>query len=67
MVYAAGINLVFKLAGSIAVVMTFFFYPQGEKLLKTGIDDLKIATKRYAKKQEKWVMNRLIRRSDRQV
>ncbi|XP_017881069.1 tRNA dimethylallyltransferase-like [Ceratina calcarata] len=40
---------------------------KGEELLKKGIDDLKLVTKRYAKKQEKWIMNRLIRRSDRQV
>lgn len=40
---------------------------QGEELLKKGIEDLKLVTKRYARKQEKWVTNRIIRRSDRQV
>ncbi|KYN33429.1 tRNA dimethylallyltransferase, mitochondrial [Trachymyrmex septentrionalis] len=40
---------------------------KGKKLLQQGIDDLKLVTRRYAKRQDKWVMNRLIRRSDRQV
>ncbi|KAM0733617.1 tRNA dimethylallyltransferase [Formica fusca] len=40
---------------------------KGKKLLQQGIDDLKLVTRRYAKKQNKWVMNRLIRRGDRQV
>ncbi|XP_076671668.1 tRNA dimethylallyltransferase isoform X4 [Andrena cerasifolii] len=40
---------------------------KGQELLKQGISDLKLVTKRYAKKQERWVMNRLLRRSDRQV
>ncbi|XP_032681041.1 tRNA dimethylallyltransferase [Odontomachus brunneus] len=40
---------------------------QGKKLLQQGIDDLKLVTRRYARRQDKWVMNRLIRRSDRQV
>ncbi|EFN89176.1 tRNA isopentenyltransferase, mitochondrial [Harpegnathos saltator] len=40
---------------------------KGEKLLKQGIEDLKLVTRRYAKKQDQWVMNRLIRRDDRQV
>lgn len=40
---------------------------QGKKLLQQGIDDLKLITRRYSKKQNKWVMNRLIRRGDRQV
>ncbi|XP_060815829.1 tRNA dimethylallyltransferase isoform X2 [Bombus pascuorum] len=40
---------------------------KGQELLRQGIDDLKIVTKRYAKKQEKWIQNRLLRRSDRQV
>lgn len=42
-------------------------YAQSKKLLQQGIDDLKLVTRRYAKKQDKWVMNRLIRRDDRQV
>ncbi|KAL0107320.1 hypothetical protein PUN28_015696 [Cardiocondyla obscurior] len=40
---------------------------KGKKLLQQGIDDLKLVTRRYAKRQDKWVMNRLIRRDDRQV
>ncbi|CAL7940787.1 unnamed protein product [Xylocopa violacea] len=40
---------------------------KGEKLLQQGIDDLKLVTKRYAKRQEKWIKNRLIRCADRQV
>ncbi|XP_043264832.1 tRNA dimethylallyltransferase isoform X2 [Colletes gigas] len=40
---------------------------KGQKLLQQGIDDLKLVTKRYAKKQRKWIMNRMIRRNDRQV
>ncbi|KAG5335048.1 MOD5 dimethylallyltransferase, partial [Acromyrmex charruanus] len=40
---------------------------KGKKLLQQGIDDLKLVTRRYAKRQDKWVMNRLIRRGDRQV
>ncbi|XP_011874387.1 PREDICTED: tRNA dimethylallyltransferase, mitochondrial isoform X2 [Vollenhovia emeryi] len=40
---------------------------KGKKLMEQGIDDLKLVTRRYAKRQEKWVMNRLIRRGDRQV
>ncbi|XP_011691271.1 PREDICTED: tRNA dimethylallyltransferase, mitochondrial-like [Wasmannia auropunctata] len=40
---------------------------KGKKLLQQGIDDLKRVTRRYAKRQDKWVMNRLIRRGDRQV
>lgn len=43
------------------------FHLQGQELLQRGIDDLKMVTKRYAKKQQKWIMNRLLRRSDRQV
>ncbi|KAK1136795.1 hypothetical protein K0M31_001331 [Melipona bicolor] len=40
---------------------------KGQELLRKSIEDLKTVTKRYAKKQEKWIQNRLIRRSDRQV
>ncbi|CAK9814313.1 tRNA dimethylallyltransferase [Anthophora plagiata] len=40
---------------------------KGKELLEKGITDLKQVTRRYSKKQEKWVMNRIIRRSDRQV
>ncbi|XP_017753987.1 PREDICTED: tRNA dimethylallyltransferase, mitochondrial-like [Eufriesea mexicana] len=40
---------------------------KGQELLQKGIDDLKLVTKRYARKQEKWIMNRLVLRKDRQV
>uniref|UniRef100_A0ABD2WEZ9 U1-type domain-containing protein n=1 Tax=Trichogramma kaykai TaxID=54128 RepID=A0ABD2WEZ9_9HYME len=40
---------------------------QGQKLLGEGIELLKIATRQYARRQNKWVKNRLLRRSDRQV
>ncbi|XP_043594693.1 tRNA dimethylallyltransferase isoform X2 [Bombus pyrosoma] len=40
---------------------------KGQELLQKGIDDLKLVTKRYARRQEKWIRNRLVRRSDRQV
>lgn len=43
------------------------FYLKGQELLQKGIDDLKMVTKRYARRQEKWIRNRLLRRSDRQV
>ncbi|OXU29492.1 hypothetical protein TSAR_015845 [Trichomalopsis sarcophagae] len=42
-------------------------FQQGQKLLKEAIENLKIATRRYARRQHKWVRNRLIRRVDRQV
>ncbi|XP_033206717.2 tRNA dimethylallyltransferase isoform X1 [Bombus vancouverensis nearcticus] len=40
---------------------------KGQELLQKGIDDLKMVTKRYARRQERWIRNRLLRRSDRQV
>nr|XP_031828956.1 tRNA dimethylallyltransferase isoform X2 [Nomia melanderi] len=40
---------------------------KGQELLQKGIDDLKLVTKRYARTQERWIRNRMIRRSDRQV
>ncbi|RLU19149.1 hypothetical protein DMN91_009507 [Ooceraea biroi] len=40
---------------------------KGKQLLQQGLDNLKLYTKRYSRKQTKWVMNRLIRRGDRQV
>ncbi|XP_076291940.1 tRNA dimethylallyltransferase [Lasioglossum baleicum] len=40
---------------------------KGQELLQEGIDNLKLVTERYAKTQGKWVRNRIIRRSDRQV
>ncbi|XP_076648271.1 tRNA dimethylallyltransferase isoform X2 [Halictus rubicundus] len=36
-------------------------------LLEEGIDNLKLASAKYARTQAKWVRNRMIRRSDRQV
>ncbi|XP_024937608.1 tRNA dimethylallyltransferase isoform X2 [Cephus cinctus] len=38
----------------------------GKKLLQQGIDDLKLVTRRYARKQQRWVLNRFVRRADRQ-
>ncbi|KAL2718652.1 tRNA dimethylallyltransferase isoform X2 [Vespula squamosa] len=40
---------------------------KAETLLKRGLDDLKMVTKRYANNQQKWIRNRLMRRADRQV
>ncbi|XP_053982147.1 tRNA dimethylallyltransferase isoform X2 [Hylaeus volcanicus] len=40
---------------------------KGQELLQQSIDFLKLVTKRYAKKQVKWITNRLIRRNDRQT
>ncbi|XP_043282975.1 tRNA dimethylallyltransferase isoform X2 [Venturia canescens] len=40
---------------------------KGEQLLKQGIDDLKMVTRRYARRQQRWIMNRFIRRIDRPV
>ena len=36
-------------------------------MLQESIEALKAVTKRYARKQKKWIMNRMIRRIDRQV
>ncbi|GLV32183.1 uncharacterized protein CBL_11860 [Carabus blaptoides fortunei] len=38
-----------------------------EKLLKSGIENLKIVTRRYARKQIRWVLNRFLGRPDREV
>ncbi|XP_034951811.1 tRNA dimethylallyltransferase isoform X2 [Chelonus insularis] len=40
---------------------------KGEDLLKQGINDLKLVTKRYAKRQIRWIMNRFLKRRDRQL
>ncbi|XP_074099507.1 tRNA dimethylallyltransferase isoform X4 [Cotesia typhae] len=40
---------------------------QGIALLRQGISDLKLVTRRYARRQQKWIMNRFIKRIDRQV
>lgn len=39
----------------------------GKKTLQEGIEQLKIDTRRYARKQRKWIMNRFLGRTDRQV
>ncbi|KAJ8919812.1 hypothetical protein NQ315_006341 [Exocentrus adspersus] len=40
---------------------------EGAKKLEEGIGLLKMATRRYARKQNKWITNRFLGRSDRQV
>ncbi|KAK0170018.1 hypothetical protein PV328_010632 [Microctonus aethiopoides] len=40
---------------------------KGLQLLNQGIENLKLVTRRYARRQQRWVMNRFIRRIDRQV
>lgn len=40
---------------------------EGKNLLEQGISDLKMVTRRYARKQIKWVSNRFLGRPDRQV
>ncbi|XP_018569009.1 tRNA dimethylallyltransferase [Anoplophora glabripennis] len=40
---------------------------EGKKKLEEGISLLKMATKRYARKQKKWIVNRFLGRSDRKV
>nr|BCT26318.1 isopentenyl transferase [Euura sp. 'Pontania] len=40
---------------------------KGKKLLEEGIEDLKLRTRRYARKQQRWVTNRFIKRGDRQT
>lgn len=40
---------------------------QTRKLLETGLNDLKCVTRRYAKKQTRWVSNRFLGRPDREV
>ncbi|XP_033211642.1 tRNA dimethylallyltransferase [Belonocnema kinseyi] len=40
---------------------------KGQKMLQESIAELKLVTRRYARKQKKWIMNRMIRRTDRQV
>ncbi|KAF5272731.1 hypothetical protein FQA39_LY07758 [Lamprigera yunnana] len=40
----------------------------GERLFKSAVDDLKRVTRRYAKKQKRWIINRFLdKNSDRQV
>ncbi|XP_056641723.1 tRNA dimethylallyltransferase [Diorhabda sublineata] len=40
---------------------------EGQKKLKEGIEQLKMATRRYARKQKRWILNRFLGRQDRQV
>lgn len=40
---------------------------RGKKLLQLAIDELKLVTRRYARKQIKWTKNRFLSRKDRQV
>lgn len=35
---------------------------QGRRLLEQGIDDMKRATRKYAKKQVRWITNRFLKR-----
>ncbi|XP_060520007.1 tRNA dimethylallyltransferase [Cylas formicarius] len=41
--------------------------PEGQKQLEQGVQQLKMVTRRYAKKQKRWVRNRFLGRKDRQV
>lgn len=38
---------------------------RGQKLLESSIERLKLVTRRYARKQKKWIKNRLINATDR--
>lgn len=40
---------------------------EGKKLLAEGIDLLKIATRQYAKRQIRWIQNRMLRNIRREV
>ncbi|XP_015914703.1 tRNA dimethylallyltransferase isoform X2 [Parasteatoda tepidariorum] len=40
---------------------------EGIKLLNHAIEDMKLATRQYARKQRKWIVNRFLRKPDRQV
>lgn len=39
----------------------------GKKLFNESVVNLKIATRRYARKQFRWITNRFLSRADRQV
>lgn len=41
--------------------------PEGVPLLQSCLEELRLTTKRYSKKQMKWVSNRFIAQTDRQV
>lgn len=38
-----------------------------QKLLKEGVDALKVTTRRYARRQVKWIVKRFLQQPDRQV
>lgn len=40
---------------------------KGKKLLFQGIEDLKTVTKKYARKQCRWIQNRFLKAGNRQV
>ncbi|XP_066254481.1 tRNA dimethylallyltransferase [Euwallacea similis] len=40
---------------------------EGQKILQQAVDQLKIVTRRFSKKQTKWTMNRFLGRRDREV
>lgn len=40
---------------------------EGKKLFEKCVGDLKLATRRYARRQIKWVTNRFLRTADREV
>lgn len=40
---------------------------EGQRKLKEGIEQLKTVTRRYARKQKRWIVNRFLGRQDRQV
>lgn len=40
---------------------------EGQRKLQKGIEQLKLVTRRYARKQKKWIMHRFLGRDDRRV
>ncbi|XP_066152413.1 tRNA dimethylallyltransferase isoform X2 [Euwallacea fornicatus] len=40
---------------------------EGQKILKQALDQLKIVTRRFSRKQTKWTMNRFLGRRDREI
>lgn len=40
---------------------------EGREIFEKCIDELKMVTRRYAKKQNKWTTNRFLGRQDREV
>uniref|UniRef100_A0A646QFQ0 tRNA dimethylallyltransferase n=1 Tax=Hemiscolopendra marginata TaxID=943146 RepID=A0A646QFQ0_9MYRI len=39
----------------------------GDKLLKLGVEKLKIANHQYSRKQQKWIKNRVLQKADREI